>query len=114
MIRRPPRSTLFPYTTLFRSPADFFGPRHFRHMDQAFNPGFKFYESAKFHHPSHGAADSLAGFILFRCSAPWMWLQLLHAHGNAPLFGINLEYFDFNLLANGEHVRWLVHADPAN
>src|ERR1041385_9371992 len=24
MIRRPPRSTLFPYTTLFRSPTDFF------------------------------------------------------------------------------------------
>src|SRR2546429_3220108 len=26
MIRRPPRSTLFPYTTLFRSPADRPGP----------------------------------------------------------------------------------------
>src|SRR5256885_11835299 len=25
MIRRPPRSTLFPYTTLFRSPRRFFG-----------------------------------------------------------------------------------------
>src|SRR2546430_11588832 len=25
MIRRPPRSTLFPYTTLFRSPANTFG-----------------------------------------------------------------------------------------
>src|SRR3712207_6850542 len=25
MIRRPPRSTLFPYTTLFRSPAGFIG-----------------------------------------------------------------------------------------
>src|SRR5260221_10853731 len=25
MIRRPPRSTLFPYTTLFRSPAKVFG-----------------------------------------------------------------------------------------
>src|SRR2546423_8148113 len=25
MIRRPPRSTLFPYTTLFRSPAEFPG-----------------------------------------------------------------------------------------
>src|SRR3712207_8557074 len=25
MIRRPPRSTLFPYTTLFRSQLDFFG-----------------------------------------------------------------------------------------
>src|SRR2546422_7561545 len=27
MIRRPPRSTLFPYTTLFRSPEDFRGRR---------------------------------------------------------------------------------------
>src|SRR2546430_11991586 len=27
MIRRPPRSTLFPYTTLFRSPAAFAAPR---------------------------------------------------------------------------------------
>src|SRR3712207_7686647 len=25
MIRRPPRSTLFPYTTLFRSPESYFG-----------------------------------------------------------------------------------------
>src|SRR2546423_7603382 len=29
MIRRPPRSTLFPYTTLFRSPGD--GRCHLRH-----------------------------------------------------------------------------------
>src|SRR5260370_18516319 len=28
MIRRPPRSTLFPYTTLFRSRAARIGPRH--------------------------------------------------------------------------------------
>src|SRR5258705_631990 len=28
MIRRPPRSTLFPYTTLFRSPIDFFAQRN--------------------------------------------------------------------------------------
>src|SRR2546422_7216974 len=27
MIRRPPRSTLFPYTTLFRSPKDWHTPR---------------------------------------------------------------------------------------
>src|SRR3989442_15447677 len=27
MIRRPPRSTLFPYTTLFRSREQFFGPQ---------------------------------------------------------------------------------------
>src|SRR2546426_7729701 len=28
MIRRPPRSTLFPYTTLFRSPVAAGGPHH--------------------------------------------------------------------------------------
>src|SRR2546430_13141852 len=28
MIRRPPRSTLFPYTTLFRSPGGHEGPGH--------------------------------------------------------------------------------------
>src|SRR5258707_2589032 len=28
MIRRPPRSTLFPYTTLFRSPKEFRWPPH--------------------------------------------------------------------------------------
>src|SRR5256885_14596943 len=32
MIRRPPRSTLFPYTTLFRSQHDF-GPREGRVLD---------------------------------------------------------------------------------
>src|SRR2546430_10070809 len=31
MIRRPPRSTLFPYTTLFRSPED--APQRDRHAD---------------------------------------------------------------------------------
>src|SRR2546430_5628467 len=33
MIRRPPRSTLFPYTTLFRSSADLF-PRQLGHLFQ--------------------------------------------------------------------------------
>src|SRR2546421_9639910 len=37
MIRRPPRSTLFPYTTLFRSPAD--RPRWARVPGRADLPG---------------------------------------------------------------------------
>src|SRR5436190_14183738 len=34
MIRRPPRSTLFPYTTLFRSDADHHRHRHDDHRHQ--------------------------------------------------------------------------------
>src|SRR5205823_8481061 len=33
MIRRPPRSTLFPYTTLFRSQSGGDQPREVRHVD---------------------------------------------------------------------------------
>src|SRR2546422_6104238 len=35
MIRRPPRSTLFPYTTLFRSPLEAGGHDHFAHRMNA-------------------------------------------------------------------------------
>src|SRR3712207_7673830 len=34
MIRRPPRSTLFPYTTLFRSPADAEVPADLRALER--------------------------------------------------------------------------------
>src|SRR2546429_6782671 len=45
MIRRPPRSTLFPYTTLFRSIADIrltkrIGKRSFRPEDSELRPRF--------------------------------------------------------------------------
>src|SRR5256885_9950583 len=39
MIRRPPRSTLFPYTTLFRSPVQGQGVRHVRHLRAAAGAG---------------------------------------------------------------------------
>src|SRR5260221_5229926 len=42
MIRRPPRSTLFPYTTLFRS-------QHIRHWFEA--PALAELRHGRFHHP---------------------------------------------------------------
>src|SRR2546425_5457751 len=49
MIRRPPRSTLFPYTTLFRSPIVYaLTPRHMDDKIPAITPGF-------------GRADSIDG-----------------------------------------------------
>src|SRR3712207_8482645 len=41
MIRRPPRSTLFPYTTLFRSGAGFFGGEGFI-LEKLTGPGSVF------------------------------------------------------------------------
>src|SRR5687768_17823767 len=52
MIRRPPRSTLFPYTTLFRSPLTAINP-----PDAAASP--------KPIRPSEGSA--IIGFALSRC-----------------------------------------------
>src|SRR2546430_9956707 len=51
MIRRPPRSTLFPYTTLFRSPLDL-GPGPGRIGGNGRSPGTK------------GKADAQAGGVL--------------------------------------------------
>src|SRR3712207_8554457 len=39
MIRRPPRSTLFPYTTLFRSPLDRLEEREEHVLDEVFGVG---------------------------------------------------------------------------
>src|SRR5256885_16106387 len=49
MIRRPPRSTLFPYTTLFRSSFDFFN-----------NGSFDF---GNFGIPSSSTGDGFADFV---------------------------------------------------
>src|SRR2546428_10322499 len=54
MIRRPPRSTLFPYTTLFRSPA--LG----RISDGELDPRRRIAVDSK---PSRNIADQLAGTI---------------------------------------------------
>src|SRR3712207_8673088 len=49
MIRRPPRSTLFPYTTLFRSPAHEEGQQH-HHHDRDDRSG-DVAEAARLEHP---------------------------------------------------------------
>src|SRR2546427_4271474 len=60
MIRRPPRSTLFPYTTLFRSPgadehADLLGPRPERRLGQRVQYGTG--SRARHRVPTEGAAE---------------------------------------------------------
>src|SRR2546422_6220831 len=56
MIRRPPRSTLFPYTTLFRS------PRARRHSRQT-SPGFRDRLSERGLQRSRGSRDALLAIV---------------------------------------------------
>src|SRR2546421_9407781 len=56
MIRRPPRSTLFPYTTLFRSPGGEGGPRFGRRGHRAPLGGGHARHGGRDHH-RHGRRD---------------------------------------------------------
>src|SRR3712207_7968152 len=61
MIRRPPRSTLFPYTTLFRSDAAFRGARATRaapsRADRVLLPDARLAVRGRGRGPGHAAAD---------------------------------------------------------
>src|SRR2546422_3921527 len=71
MIRRPPRSTLFPYTTLFRSPAAGAGAREDKHLSgRGFEDLLQILEQGKrqlrkggraviLHRAVHGAQNAL-------------------------------------------------------
>src|SRR3712207_9064011 len=72
MIRRPPRSTLFPYTTLFRSPDvqsyiidtknDQYDTWNFKAMEKADNDLFRSYLAQR--QPRHVTTRSLADLLV--------------------------------------------------
>src|SRR3712207_9188190 len=74
MIRRPPRSTLFPYTTLFRSP-----PRHGPGADQG--PADRL-RRARAHPAVHGADDLAEPPV--GAAAPRAPLRLHRGGGGVP------------------------------
>ena len=67
-------------------------------MDQSFDSRLQFHKCAELDHARNGAANALAHPVLFRHSVPGLRLKLLEAHGDAPLFGIDLQHLDFKLL----------------
>src|SRR3712207_4907681 len=79
MIRRPPRSTLFPYTTLFRS--------------------------AEAREVADLAGDARAHRVLERQHHPRVLLRLLHAERDLLLARIDLEHDGFDRLADRHQLR---------
>src|SRR5256885_12122735 len=66
MIRRPPRSTLFPYTTLFRSLASLLGA-HAREFQSDLRELLKVYLRGNVDHRARGLLQSEAVAGLLRC-----------------------------------------------
>src|SRR3712207_9150437 len=64
MIRRPPRSTLFPYTTLFRSPGVLYtaGVQHAKNVAKAFRNAGINAQAVSGETPKRELAEILAGF----------------------------------------------------
>src|SRR5258708_40191095 len=111
MIRRPPRSTLFPYTTLFRS---LLGPRHFRDVDQALDAGLELDEGAVVGDVGDAALEARADRIFGLDALPRIVEQLLHAERDAVGLVIDLDDLDLDLLADIEHLRRMIDAPPAD
>src|SRR3712207_7542453 len=65
MIRRPPRSTLFPYTTLFRSTSTRSSPLESRNVAVAPDSAME-----------HASSGSCAGPSRCRSVRPWRWQEI--------------------------------------
>src|SRR3712207_7692966 len=70
MIRRPPRSTHFPYTTLFRSATDFFNLMMAGKYDAGMDLYWKYLE------PAFGAMMKFMGPLMPSGGHPWEHLKL--------------------------------------
>src|SRR2546430_6103616 len=76
MIRRPPRSTLFPYTTLFRSPINAEAARWLKDEIRK-----RFAQPVRYLVYSHDHADHIAGGEVFADTA----VVAAHANAERPL-----------------------------
>src|SRR2546430_5926133 len=76
MIRRPPRSTLFPYTTLFRSFASFQSKVHSKTPD--FGPSFQAARRRSEEHTSELQSQSnIVCRLLLEKKMAWQWMASL-------------------------------------
>src|SRR5260221_11310942 len=107
MIRRPPRSTLFPYTTLFRSPADQGGVRAgdiIEYIDGKATRDISLYDARQL---LNGAPGSEVKLRILRASTPALRLTVKRGSFRAPAAEARMEagkmgVLRINTLDNGE------------
>ena len=94
--------------------ADLLRPGHLREMDEAVDARGEFDEGAEIGEAGHFADELLAGLELFGSDGPGIRLHLLQAEGHLAGVGVQLENFDFEFVANVDHVGGLANAMPAH
>src|SRR2546427_9847430 len=129
MIRRPPRSTLFPYTTLFRSYHGFnrladrhdlrgvahvARPAHLGDVDQALDPRLELGERAVVRDRDNLALHARAHRVLRGHVLPGVRLQLLQAEADALALPVDVEDLDLDLLPDVHHLGRVRHAAIAH
>src|SRR5258708_18520538 len=120
MIRRPPRSTLFPYTTLFRSAhlEDVLGaldvvPGQLADVQQPLDAVGDLEEGAVLLGLGDDALDRLALGEAVLDGVPGVGAHLAQGEADPAQLGIELDDLDRDLVADGEHVTDVVDAIPA-
>src|SRR6185369_2200696 len=87
-------------------------PRHFRNMNQTFNPGLQFDKRTVFHQAYNPAADTPTNRKLCRHVKPWIRQGLFDPKRNFPLGTVKFENFGGNLLTRFKNIRRLAHPSP--
>src|SRR5579862_6906152 len=81
-------------------------------MNEPFQSGFELDECAEINHTSDRATSPISGFILRGRQAPRIRLELLHSHGDATLFGIDLEDLHLNFLTDRKQIGSFGNSTP--
>ena len=94
-----------------RRMSDLARPRHLGDMDQSFDAALELDERAVVHDADHFALHPGADAVFLRHGVPGVGGELLHAEGDALLFGVELEHHDLDGFADLDDLRRM--ADPS-
>ena len=89
-------------------------PGHFAYVHKSLDPGLQLHKSAVIGDPYYLAVNAKARRIALRHGSPRIGNQLLAPQRDAHLLAIELQNFQFQLVAYLEHFGWILHAAPGN
>src|SRR5271166_2756841 len=90
------------------------GPGHFRNVDQTLDARLQLHERAVIGDVGHAPLHLLADVVALLDVRPRVFLQLLHAEGDAVRLVVDLDDAHLDLLADAEHLARMVDPPPGD